>query len=147
MRHCSCAYKQKRRHFHAKMTSAKLYIYIGVGQGTCLLTKHTRRWAYSRYFFPACCLLRFAAFFSVCMQTSRTTVKTEFQKMHQSKSYGMNKISSDIGELGLLSNSSLTCRLNSILGGQSRTWLPPSHNNKNKLSWECHTWRCKLTDN
>ena len=25
--------------------------------------KHTRRWAYSRYFFPACCLLRFAAFF------------------------------------------------------------------------------------
>ena len=33
------------------------------GQGTCSLTKHTRRWAYSRYFFPACCLLRFAAFF------------------------------------------------------------------------------------
>ena len=32
------------------------------GQGTCSLTKHTRRWAYSRYFFPACCLLRFAAF-------------------------------------------------------------------------------------
>ena len=28
------------------------------GQGTC-----TRCWAYSRYFFPACCLLRFAAFF------------------------------------------------------------------------------------
>ena len=34
------------------------------GQGTCSLTKHTRRWAYSRYFFPACCLLRFAAFLS-----------------------------------------------------------------------------------
>ena len=33
------------------------------GQGTCSLTKHTRRWAYSGYFFPACCLLRFAAFF------------------------------------------------------------------------------------
>ena len=33
------------------------------GQGTCLLTKHTLRWAYSRYFPPACCLLRFAAFF------------------------------------------------------------------------------------
>merc|ERR1712122_333148 len=32
------------------------------GQGTCLLTKHTLRWAYSRYFSPACCLLRFAAF-------------------------------------------------------------------------------------
>ena len=33
-----------------------------MGQRTCLLTKHTRRWAYSWYFFPACCLLRFAAF-------------------------------------------------------------------------------------
>ena len=33
------------------------------GQGTCLLTRHTRCWAYSRYFFHACCLLRFAAFF------------------------------------------------------------------------------------
>merc|ERR1711954_509344 len=32
------------------------------GQGTCSLKKHTRRWAYSRYLFPACCLLRFAAF-------------------------------------------------------------------------------------
>ena len=33
------------------------------GQGTCSLMKHIRRcWAYSRYFFPACCLLRFAAF-------------------------------------------------------------------------------------
>ena len=56
-------HKQKRRHFHAKMTSVKLYIYIGVGEGTCSLTKHTRRWAYSQYLFPACCLLRFAAFF------------------------------------------------------------------------------------
>merc|ERR1711954_487425 len=35
------------------------------GQGTCLLTKHTRRWAYSWYFSPACCLLRFAAFFEI----------------------------------------------------------------------------------
>ena len=32
------------------------------GQGTCSLMKHTWRWAYSRYFFPACYLLRFAAF-------------------------------------------------------------------------------------
>ena len=31
MRQCSCANKQKRQHFHAKTTSAKLYIYIGVG--------------------------------------------------------------------------------------------------------------------
>ena len=48
MQHCSCAHKQKRRHFHAKTTSAKLYIYI-----TYTLTKHTRRWTYSalRHFF------------------------------------------------------------------------------------------------
>ena len=31
IRHWSCAHKQKRRHFHAKTTGAKLYIYIGVG--------------------------------------------------------------------------------------------------------------------
>ena len=30
MRHCPCANKQKGRHFHAKTTSAKLDIYIGV---------------------------------------------------------------------------------------------------------------------
>ena len=30
-RNCLCAHKQKRRHFHAKTTSAKLYVYIGVG--------------------------------------------------------------------------------------------------------------------
>ena len=35
------------------------------GQGTCSLTKQTRRWAYSWYFFPACCLLRFVAFFEL----------------------------------------------------------------------------------
>ena len=33
------------------------------GQGTYSLTKYTWFWAYSRYFFPACCLLGFAAFF------------------------------------------------------------------------------------
>ena len=51
------AHKQKRQHFYAKTTSAKLYINIGVGRGT--LTKHTRRWTYSdlRYFF-----LKIAAF-------------------------------------------------------------------------------------
>ena len=31
MRHCTCAHKQKRRHFHAKTTSAKLYICNGEG--------------------------------------------------------------------------------------------------------------------
>ena len=35
------------------------------GQGTCSLTKHKRRWAYSGYFLPTCCLLRFAAFLEV----------------------------------------------------------------------------------
>ena len=30
------AHKQKRRHFNAKTTSAKLYIYIVVGQGTAI---------------------------------------------------------------------------------------------------------------
>ena len=30
MQHCPCAHKQKREHFHAKMTSAMLYIYIEV---------------------------------------------------------------------------------------------------------------------
>ena len=60
MPHCPCVHNQKRRHFHTKTTSAKPYIYIGVGSRD-LLTKHTGRWAY--YFFPACCLLRFAAFF------------------------------------------------------------------------------------
>ena len=37
------------------------------GQGTCSLTKHTWRGAYSWYFFPACCPLRFAAFLSRCL--------------------------------------------------------------------------------
>ena len=37
------------------------------GQGTCSLTKHTRRCTYSWYCFPACCLLRFAAFFKICI--------------------------------------------------------------------------------
>merc|ERR1711954_609155 len=32
------------------------------GQGTCSLTKHTRRCTYST-FFLACCLVRFAVFF------------------------------------------------------------------------------------
>ena len=50
-------HKQKRRHFNAKTTSAKLYIYIREGQGTCSLTKHTWHWTYS-----ACCLVRFVAF-------------------------------------------------------------------------------------
>merc|ERR1712081_18849 len=38
------------------------------GQGTCSLTKHTRRWAYSQYLFPACFPLRFVAFMMFRMQ-------------------------------------------------------------------------------
>ena len=33
---------------------------LEVGQGTCSLTKHTRRWTYSE-----CCLVRLAAFFDL----------------------------------------------------------------------------------
>merc|ERR1719312_206220 len=42
MRHCPCANKQKRGHFHAKTTSAKLYIYIGVGSRDLIIDEaHT----------------------------------------------------------------------------------------------------------
>ena len=30
MKTCPCTHKQKRQHFHAKMTSVKLYICVGV---------------------------------------------------------------------------------------------------------------------
>ena len=53
MWHCTCVHKQKKKHFHAKMTSAKLYIYIGV-------------WARDLYIDEARMALdmfRFAAFF------------------------------------------------------------------------------------
>ena len=49
---------------HRRLVQNFTYI-MERGQGTCTLTKRTRRWTYSalRHFFPACCLLRFAAFF------------------------------------------------------------------------------------
>ena len=51
------AHKQKRQHFHAKTTSAKLYIYIGVGSRDLFIDKaHT-----------ALDIFRFAAFFSHCL--------------------------------------------------------------------------------
>ena len=60
MRHCPCANKQKRRHFHAKTTSAKLYYYIGVRSRDLFIDEaHT-----VLDIFPACCLVHFAAFFS-----------------------------------------------------------------------------------
>ena len=43
--HCIAHARTNRKDFYAKKTCAKLYIYIRVG-------------AYSRYLFPACCLLR-----------------------------------------------------------------------------------------
>ena len=60
MQHCPCTSKRKRRHFHAKTTSAKLYIYIGVGSRDLFIDRaHTVLDIY-----PACCLVRFVAFFS-----------------------------------------------------------------------------------
>ena len=51
------------------------------GQGTCSLTKQTRLWIYSalRYFFPACCLVRCAAFFSTGPQRTNSNSQTEVQ--------------------------------------------------------------------
>ena len=54
MRHCPCEHKQKRN-FHAKTTSAKLYIYIGVGAMDLYIDKaHT-----------ALDIFHFAAFFKL----------------------------------------------------------------------------------
>ena len=47
-------------HARTKTTSAKLYIHIGVGSGDLFIDE--AHMAYSRYFFPSCCLLPFAAF-------------------------------------------------------------------------------------
>ena len=60
MRHCSCALKQKRRHFHTKMTSAKFYIYNGVGAWYLYIDEtHT-----------ALDIFRFAAFFFNLLNSS-----------------------------------------------------------------------------
>ena len=53
MGHCPCTLKQKRRHFYAKTTIAKLYIYIGVEARDLYIDEaHT-----------ALDIFRFAAFF------------------------------------------------------------------------------------
>ena len=58
IRGIASAHKQKRRHFHAKTTSAKLYYYIGVSWRDLFIDEaHTML-----DIFPACCLVRFAAF-------------------------------------------------------------------------------------
>ena len=50
-----CAHKQKRRHFHAKTTSAKLYIYIGVGSRNLFIDEAHTALGIFRVFFP--CML------------------------------------------------------------------------------------------
>ena len=63
---CRIAHAQTNRKYDIFMQRRLVQNFTFIldwGQGTCSLTKHTWRWAYSRYFSPACCLLRFAAFF------------------------------------------------------------------------------------
>ena len=55
MRHCPCANKQKRRHFHAKTTSAKLYIHIGVGSRDLFIDEAHKALGIFPVFFP--CML------------------------------------------------------------------------------------------
>ena len=54
----------ERRHFHAKTTCAKLYIYIGVGSRDLFIDEAHMALGIFLVFFPACCRLRFAAFFT-----------------------------------------------------------------------------------
>ena len=53
---------RKDDNFIQRRLAKNLTFILEWGQGTCSLTKQTWCWAYSWYFFPACCLLRFAAF-------------------------------------------------------------------------------------
>ena len=72
------AHKQKRRHFHAKTTSAKLYYYIGVRPRDLFIDEaHT-----VLHIFPACCLVRFAAFFWLCFATWQTKGHKFFVLQH-----------------------------------------------------------------
>ena len=51
--HSPCTHKEKRQHFHAKTTRDIFTYILEWGQGTCILSKHTRCWRYSalQYFF------------------------------------------------------------------------------------------------
>ena len=55
IRRCPCANKQKRQHFHAKTTSAKLYSYIGVGSRDLFSDKAHTALGMFPVFFP--CML------------------------------------------------------------------------------------------
>ena len=50
--------------FSCKDTSAKLYIYIGVGSRDLFIDEAHMVLGIFLVFFPACCRLRFAAFFT-----------------------------------------------------------------------------------
>ena len=60
------AHEQKRRHFHAKMTSAKLYIYIGLGA----------RDMYIHEADTALDIFRFAVFFSIAPERTNSSLQT-----------------------------------------------------------------------
>ena len=55
--------QREKTTFHAKMTSSKLSIYIGVGSRDLFIDEAHVALGIFPFFFPACCLLRFAAFF------------------------------------------------------------------------------------
>ena len=63
--------KRKDNIFMQRRLGQNFTFILEWGQGACSLTKPTQRWAYSRYLFPACCLLRFAAFFFILMAKMR----------------------------------------------------------------------------
>ena len=76
-----CANKQKRRHFHAKTTSPNVYINIGVGSRDLIIDEAHTALGIFLVFFPACCLLRFAAFFIVGLPLFGP--KVAFEDAHQ----------------------------------------------------------------
>ena len=59
-----------------KTTSAKLYIYIGVGSRDLFIDEAHTALGIPQYFFPACCLLRFAAFFKYCVESGANPMHT-----------------------------------------------------------------------
>ena len=72
MWHSQCTYKQKRRHFHAKTTCAKLYIYIGSGPRDLFIDEaHTALGIFS-VFFPLhaaySALRHFCSMISLCVK-------------------------------------------------------------------------------
>ena len=81
---CPCAHKQKRRHFHAKTTSAKLYIYVGVGSVHWRSTHGAGHIPLCGIFFPVFLFFCFSFFHSVsnfylwCFKSDFDAVKGKF---------------------------------------------------------------------